>query len=155
MSADPEGEYVEADAAAMPFEDGFADLVVAFMVLMDVDDMAGAVREAFRVLEPGGTTVASVVHPINSAGMFVPRGGDENAPYMIHSYRGRRRYEDTIERAGLPITFNSVHFTLEEYWRAFRDAGFAVTDLREGYDDENPRWSRLPLFLHLRAVKPA
>lgn len=153
--ADPEGEYVEADAASLPFEDGSADVAIAFMVLMDLDDMPGGVREVFRVLETGGTFVAPVVHPINSAGQFVPRDGDENAPYVIHSYRDQRRYEDSIERAGLPITFNSMHFTLEDYWRAFRDAGFAVTDLKEGYDDQSPRWSRLPLFLHLRAVKPA
>ena len=31
--ADPGGEYIEADAAALPFEDGAADLAVAFMSL--------------------------------------------------------------------------------------------------------------------------
>src|SRR6266508_2997127 len=36
--ADPGGDYVLADAAALPFPDGHADLVVAFMSLMDVDD---------------------------------------------------------------------------------------------------------------------
>lgn len=152
--ADPGGEYVEADAAALPFEDGSADLVVAFMVLMDLDDMAAAVRELFRVLESGGVLVAPVVHPLNSAGQFVPRDGDEHAPYVIHSYRERRRYEDTIERAGLPITFSSIHHTLEDYWQALSEAGFVVTDLAESYDDGSPRWSRVPLFLDLRAVKP-
>jgi SAM-dependent methyltransferase len=152
--ADPDGEYVEADAAALPFDDRSADLAIAFMSLMDLDDMPGGLRELARVLEPGGTVIASVVHPMNSAGEFVPRDGGEDAPYVIHSYRQRRRYMDTIERSGLPITFNSMHFTLEDFWRAFRDAGLVVTDLREGYDDENPRWRRVPLFLHLRAVKP-
>jgi SAM-dependent methyltransferase len=151
--ADREGEYVEADAAALPFGDGSADLVVAFMVLMDLDDMDAGLRELFRVLEPGGVLVAPVVHPINSAGQFVPRDGDD-APYVIDSYRERRRYADTIERGGLPMTFNSMHFTLEDYWRALRDASFVVTDLAEGYEDESPRWSRVPLFLDLRAVKP-
>ena len=151
--ADPEGEYVEADAAALPFEDGSADLAIAFMSLMDMDDMPASVRELARVLEPGGLFVASVVHPLNSAGQFVPRDGGEDAPYVIDSYRGQRRYADTIERAGLPMTFNSTHFTLEDFWRAFRDARLVVTDLREGYDDDNPRWSRVPLFLRLHAVR--
>jgi len=44
----------QADAAALPVEDGASDLVVSFMVLMNVDDMEGVVREAARVLEPGG-----------------------------------------------------------------------------------------------------
>jgi SAM-dependent methyltransferase len=151
--ADPEGEYVEADAAALPFEDGSAGLAIAFMSLMDMDDMPAGVREIARVLEPGGLFVASVVHPLNSAGQFVPRDGGEDAPYVIDSYREQRRYADTIERAGLPMTFNSRHFTLEDFWRAFRDAGLLVTDLREGYDDDSPRWSRVPLFLRLDAVR--
>jgi SAM-dependent methyltransferase len=151
--ADPEGEYVEADAAALPFEDGSADLAIAFMSLMDMDDMPAGVCELARVLESGGLIVASLVHPLNSAGQFVPRDGGEDAPYVIRSYRAQRRYADTIERGGLPMTFNSIHFTLEDYWRAFRDAGLLVTDLREGYDDDNPRWSRVPLFLRLHALK--
>jgi len=35
--ADPSGEYLVADAAALPFSDGRADLAVAFMLLMDID----------------------------------------------------------------------------------------------------------------------
>jgi SAM-dependent methyltransferase len=151
--ADPEGEYIEADAAALPFEEGSADLAIAFMSLMDMDDMPAGVREVARVLEPGGLFVASVVHPLNSAGQFVPRDGGEDAPYVIDSYRERRRYADTIERAGLPMTFNSTHFTLEDFWRAFRDEHLVVTDLREVYDDDSPRWSRVPLFLRLDAVR--
>jgi SAM-dependent methyltransferase len=151
--ADPEGEYVEADSAALPFEDGSADLAIAFMSLMDMDDMPAGVRELARVLEPGGLFVASIVHPLNSAGQFVPRDGGEDAPYVIHSYREQRRYADTIERAGLPMTFNSTHFTLEDFWRAFRDSRLVVTDLHEIYDDDNPRWSRVPLFLRLDAVR--
>lgn len=152
--ADPGGGYVEADVTALPFEDGAADLVVAFMVLMDLDDMDAGLRELYRVLQPGGALVAPVVHPLNSAGEFVPQDGGEDAPYLIRSYRERRRYSDTIERNGLPMTFNSIHLTLEDYWRALRNAGFVVTDLAEGYEDESPRWSRVPLFLDIRAVKP-
>jgi len=53
-SADPDGEYVLADAASLPFSDATFDLVVAYNSLMDIDDMAGAVREAARVLRPDG-----------------------------------------------------------------------------------------------------
>jgi ubiquinone/menaquinone biosynthesis C-methylase UbiE len=49
--ADPDGEYLHADAAGLPFEDDSADLVVAFMALMDMDNMTGAVAEIGRVLE--------------------------------------------------------------------------------------------------------
>jgi SAM-dependent methyltransferase len=152
-TADPGGEYVVADAAAMPFEDGSADLVVAFMTLMDMDDMPGAVREIGRVLAPGGRFVAAVVHPINSAGRFVPRDGDDDAPFVIDDYLGRRRYVDHLERDGLEMTFESMHFTLEDYSRALEGGGFLVEALRELYDDENPRWRRVPLFLRWTAVR--
>jgi ubiquinone/menaquinone biosynthesis C-methylase UbiE len=151
--ADPEGEYLVADAAAMPFEDAAADLVVAFMTLMDMDDLAGAVRELGRVLEPSSLLVAAVVHPINSAGQFVPRDGDDDAPFVIHDYLGRRRYTDRLERNGIEMTFESMHFTLEDYSHALEDGGFLLQELRELYDDENPRWRRVPLFLRWTAVR--
>jgi SAM-dependent methyltransferase len=151
--ADPEGDYVEADAAELPFEDGAADLVISFMSLMDMDDMAGAVRELGRVLEPGGLLVAAVVHPINSAGQFVPHQGDDDAPFVIESYLDSRPYSDHLERDGLEMTFHSLHWTLEDYSRALEAAGFLIQRVQELYDDENPRWRRVPLFLRMDAVR--
>jgi ubiquinone/menaquinone biosynthesis C-methylase UbiE len=153
QAADPDGEYVEADAAVLPFDDGSAELAISFMSLMDMDDMAGAVREVSRVLGPRGRFVVAVVHPINSAGEFVPRQGVDDAPFVIESYLERRPYADHLERDGLEMTFHSLHFTLEDYSRAFEAAGFLLMELRELYDDENPRWGRVPLFLRWTAVK--
>ena len=56
-------EAVVADAGALPFDDGAFDLVTAFMSLMDVEDMPGAVREVARVLEAGGRFCFSIAHP--------------------------------------------------------------------------------------------
>jgi ubiquinone/menaquinone biosynthesis C-methylase UbiE len=36
----------------LPLDDGAVDPVVAYMSLHDVDDLAGTLREAARVLEP-------------------------------------------------------------------------------------------------------
>jgi ubiquinone/menaquinone biosynthesis C-methylase UbiE len=152
--ADPDGQYVLASAANMPFEDGAADLVIAFMSLMDMDDMPGGLREIARVLEPGGSLIAPVTHPLNSAGVFSPRDGDETAPFVIDSYREQRRTEDSFDRNGLQMTFHSIHFTLEDYSRAFEEAGLKIARMRELYDEQNPRWSRVPLFLRFEAVKP-
>lgn len=151
--ADPQGEYVEADAAALPLDDGVAELAIAFLSLMDMDDMAGAVSEVGRVLQPGGRFVAVVIHPVNSAGKFASRD-DDHARFRIESYLGRRRYSDHLEREGYEMTFETMHHTLEDYSRALEDAGLLITELRELYDDDNPRWRRVPLFLQLMAVKP-
>jgi ubiquinone/menaquinone biosynthesis C-methylase UbiE len=52
--ADPEIDVQLADAAALPVEDGAADLAVAFMTYQSVDDLGASVAEAARVLDTGG-----------------------------------------------------------------------------------------------------
>jgi ubiquinone/menaquinone biosynthesis C-methylase UbiE len=58
------------------------------MVLHDVDDLDGAVREAARVLEPGGRLCLAIVHPMNSAGRFEGEAAD--APFRINDTRRTR-----------------------------------------------------------------
>jgi SAM-dependent methyltransferase len=151
--ADPGGEYLVADAAKLPFADGHADLGVAFMSMMDVDDMPSAVGELARVLEPAGKLVLAVVHPINSA-HEVDRVHPEGRLVLTEDYFDRRRYTDTIERDDVRMTFESRHWTLEDYFDALLAAGFRIEALREIGDPEHPRWSRYPLFLHVLASRP-
>jgi len=149
-AADPDGEYQIADGAALPFGEGEADLIVAFMSLHDMDEMPAAVAEAARVLAPGGRLCAAVVHPINSAGRF--ESDEPDSPFAINgSYYDRKRYSDAVERAGLPMVFHSRHWTMEDYSRALERAGLLVERVREVADPTHPRWSRIPLFLHVRA----
>ncbi len=153
--ADPELDVREADAAALPLDDGAADLVVSFMSLMNTDDLDGAVAEAARVLAPGGRYCAAITHPLNTAGAFTSREAD--APFLIEgSYFEPSQKEVPVERDGLEITFLDAHRPLEDYFRALEKAGLTVDRLRELRDDGDPddsRWQRLPLFLHLRARK--
>ena len=150
--ADPDGEYELASGSELPFADGFADLVIAFMSLQDMDDPEGAVREAWRVLEPGGRFGLALVHPSNSGGKF--ESAEADAAFVIRdSYFERRRYADTIEKDTLRMTFTSDHRPLEGWLRPLTDTGFLVERVREVSAPDNPRWQRIPLFLHVRAVK--
>ena len=158
--ADPAGHYLVADAAALPFPDGAFDLVVAYNALMDIADMPGAVREAARVLEPGGRFCICVTHPVNDAGGF--DGTAPDAAFTIRgSYLESRPSVDTFERDGLRMTFHSRTHPLENYARALEGAGFLVERVREpGAPPEAVaarvdyrRWQRVPAVLHLRAVK--
>jgi SAM-dependent methyltransferase len=153
--ADPIGAYVLADAVTLPFEDSEFDLVVAYNSLMDIDDMPTAVAEAGRVLEPSGRFCICVVHPLFDAGEWESREPD--ARFVItDSYLGKRRFEGTFERDGLTITFHGWCYALGDYARALEDAGFVIERLREPTNAlEDPRHDRIPLFLHLRALKPA
>ncbi|HEY3239342.1 MAG TPA: methyltransferase domain-containing protein, partial [Acidimicrobiia bacterium] len=144
---------VLADAAALPLPSGVADLVVAFMSLHDIDGYQEAISEAARVLVTGGRLCVAIVHPINSAGQFEGERHDVDGPFVIRgSYLSPFRYADSLEKAGLTMTFHSFHRPLETYSRGLESAGFLMEAIREVTDD-NPadRWHRVPLFLHLRA----
>lgn len=150
----PELEFIEADAADMPIADASVDLAVAFMSLMDIDDMCGAVRETSRVLALGGRLVLAVVHPMNSAHELDREGRHpEDWLVLTESYFDRRVYRDDVERDGLRMVFESRHWTLEDYFDAVLGAGFRIEALREIGSPAHPRWSRYPLFLHLLAAK--
>jgi SAM-dependent methyltransferase len=156
--ADPELEVHLADAAARPFPDEAADLAVAFMCLQDVDDLPGTVSEAARVLEPGGRLCLAIVHPLNSAGSFSSEPDD--SPFVIEgSYLDAFRYADTLEHEGVQVTFASEHRPLQTYADALEAAGLRIERLREPRTSREQtrsgtaRWERVPLFLHVRAVK--
>jgi SAM-dependent methyltransferase len=135
-------DVVEADAAGLPFADASFDLVVAFMSLMDIDDMAGAVREAVRVLEPGSRFSAAIVHPVLSAG--------DGEPFTIaRSYLEPHRYLERMVTTP-HVQFESWHRPLEAYTRAFEEAGLLIETLRELQGVRRPH---LPISLHLHAVK--
>jgi SAM-dependent methyltransferase len=152
---DPGGTYLVADASALPFDDGSFDLVVAYNSLMDVDDMPGAVSEAGRVLEAGGRFCVCVTHPFFDSGEWESHAPD--ARFVIQgSYFGKRRFEGTFERNGLTITFRGWCYSLGDYSRALEDAGLVIERIREPVKAlEDPRHDRVPLFLQLRACKPA
>ncbi len=150
--ADDMGDYLRCDAAALPFAKGSFDLVVFYNSLMDIDEMDGAVREAARVLMPGGRMCACVTHPIPDAGRF--ESHEPGAPFVVQdTYLGPRRWvEIPVERDGLQMEFAGWAYPLEGYFRALEDGGFAVEAVREPQGTED-RWRRIPLFLMWRAVK--
>ena len=147
--AAPEIDVLDGDAAALPLEDGAVDLVVCSMALLNFDDMGLAMREVARVLEPGGRFCFSTVHPMTSL-----KDGDD--------YFAERTYEETRTRAGITMTFTDRHRPLSAYAAALEGAGLLLQALREPVPDaehvarEPPveRWTREPVFLLGRAVKP-
>lgn len=147
--------YAVASAAKLPFADASFDLAVAYNVLMDVEDVPAAVIEARRILKPGGELMISLVHPFADRGRFAGPGMD--APFIMEgSYYGRVRFEGEEERDGLTMHFAGWSQPLESYVAALAQAGLAITALREPVPDPAGterlrRWTRLPLFLWLKA----
>jgi SAM-dependent methyltransferase len=144
-------QVVVDDAASLPFADDTFDLVVAFMSLQDMDDAAGAVAEAARVLTPDGRLVAAFVHPFASA--HLGRDAAEQRRYF-----DVQRTIDEVERDGIAFTFHQVHRPLQGWLALFLDAGFVIEELREPRPSEedasrDPALAKnrtRPAFLHLR-----
>jgi SAM-dependent methyltransferase len=157
-AAYPEIAFEVADAASLPFRDESFDCVVAFMSLHDTDDLEAAIGECGRVLREGGRLCFAIIHPLNSAGWFDDVTAD--AGFVIEgSYLDESFYEHSRARDGLTMTFVSKHRPLQSYSDALAGAGFLIESIREsGVPDTvlrepAPRWRRIPLFLHCRAVK--
>lgn len=60
----------QADATALPFEDGTFDTVVAMHMLYHVADQAQAIAEMHRVLKPGGHLAVTTNGANNMRGMY-------------------------------------------------------------------------------------
>jgi len=148
-------DYVIATGADLPFRDARFDLVVAYNVLMDVEEVPAIVREIRRVLRPAGVLVISIVHPFSDRGRFATM--EPTSPFVIQDdYFGLKRFEGTEERDGLRMHFAGWSRPLEAYATALEGAGLAITSLREpvpavGDGQRLQRWTRMPLFLWLKA----
>lgn len=150
-ATEPAFELHVADATALPLEDGTADLAVAMMALMTVDDMPAVVREVARVLEPGARFCIALLHPVATW-----------ADAGVASYFETARFEKLVTREpGLgSMNFHDVHRPLRDYFDALADAGFLLERLNEpmpgdAYVESFPEvesWRRAPFLLHLRAV---
>lgn len=50
----PEGRYIEAGGEAIPLAGESFDLVICYLVLIDIEDFRSAIREMARILKKGG-----------------------------------------------------------------------------------------------------
>jgi SAM-dependent methyltransferase len=149
-------EYRVAVVPNLPFADETFDLAIAYNVLMDIEDVPTALKEIRRVLRSTGTLVISIVHPFTDRGRFT--GPEAEAAFVVKdSYFGRKRFEMVEERNGLQMHFTGWSQPLENYVAALEGAGFAISVLREPLPAVSTaftyleRWTRLPLFLWLKA----
>jgi SAM-dependent methyltransferase len=147
--ADPDFEVHVADAGAIPLDDDSFDLVVASLMLMNVDDLAKILDEVARVLKPGGALVASVVHPVNSLGDAGPNVG----------YFNEVRYSEMLTEGDAWLTLHETHRPLSAYTEALADRGFVIERLVEPQPDADylgahpdaARWLQRPAFMLFRA----
>jgi len=173
-TADPLGiRYEVADGQSLPFPDAAFDFATAFMSLMDMPEPALALREAARVLRPGGFLQFSILHPcfappyrrvlrepdgtvraIEVAG-YLDRVDGKIETWCFSEASGERRQKFE------PFRIPRFHRTLGEWIDMVLDAELAIEKIAEptATDEEVARFPALddtkvvPLFLIVRARK--
>ncbi len=140
-AADPDLHWLEGDAAAIPLPSGSADLVLSSFALQLVEDRAAALREAVRVLRPGGRYAAvtwleggeefppSVEFDEAVIDLGVPEPEEDEEEERSGDFRSRRAAADEFRRAGFERVGARAE-TLTYTWTAA-----SYLEFKEHYDD--------------------
>jgi SAM-dependent methyltransferase len=130
----PDGHFVVGEMDELPFEDGSFDAAVGFNAFQFAEDPERAVREAVRVLKPGGLIAATTfaepernestalhlaLEPLRNAA----RGGAPHLPYGLSAPGGLERLlgEEPVESGEVPLAW--AHQTVDEAVRAVLASG--------------------------------
>jgi SAM-dependent methyltransferase len=134
--------YSIASGQELPFADGSFQFVTAFMSLMDMPRPDIALREARRVLRPGGFVQFSIVHPCFAPPYRKLLRDHERRPYAVEV----GRYFDTEDRidewifgetppevrTGLrPFRVPLFHKPISVWFNAIVDAGLRMERVEE------------------------
>ncbi len=173
IPATPPIEYSVASAQALPFPEAHFDFAVAFMSLMDVPQPELAIREAHRVLRPGGFLQFSITHPCFGTPHRKLLRNDAGEAYAVEVGRYYDGEDGEIERwifgatppelkATLP-RFEVPRFyrTLSQWMNAILGAGFTLERIEEPRVSEETARKHpavqdtrvVSYFLHVRARK--
>jgi SAM-dependent methyltransferase len=163
-----EVRFVRSSLSRMrPLRSSSFDLAVANVVLQDVTDLRGALREIARVLRPGGRFVFSITHPCFEAP--VPARKTRAPPDSQRDEDWTMTVDRYFDRVALwwsapgspPVA--GYHRPLRDYFDALAQAGLVVSRLEEPrpvrralavnfrlFADQE----RIPNFVVIEALKP-
>ncbi|MGD9979112.1 MAG: class I SAM-dependent methyltransferase [Hyphomonadaceae bacterium] len=156
----PEGRYIDAKAEDIAFPDGAFDLVVSYLSLIDIPDVARAIAQMARVMKPGGALLIANLNSFNTACAdqgWVKTALRELVHYPVDHYLDERSM--WIEYRGIRIV--NHHRPFSTYMKLL-----LAQDLQLAYFDEPPpragaplpkaaHYRRLPWFHVMEWKKPA
>ncbi len=121
-------DYVEGDMEDLGgVADGRSDLALSYVSLVDVPDFRNVVKEAYRVLRPGGRFIVCNLQPMTTAANGWIKFGKEKLHFKLDDY-----FDEGVR--AMPIhghELTNFHRTLSSYLNSFLDAGFMLEGIRE------------------------
>ena len=145
---DPLGDYRLARAETMELPAGSFDLVVSYLSLIDIADLAQAVQKMVRALKPGGTFLLANLTSFNTAG----------SPGWVRNVDGERRYcmDDYLQERANWVTWRGIrirnwHRPLSTYMALFLQHGLELRHFDEprpsgGDPQRDAHYRRVPYF---------
>ena len=160
LREDPGGQYIRGSGEELPFAADSYDLAIFYLTLIDIPDFRAAIREAARVLRPGGKIVVANLNSFSST--------QERAWYR--DAEGRKLHvaiNDYFEERSLLLDWSGIrilnfHRPFEMYANAFLAEGL----LLDAFEEPRPSLAnvaahptmideyRVPLFHVMRWRKP-
>jgi SAM-dependent methyltransferase len=156
---DPSGDYRLGRAERLEFEDATFDLVVSYVMLVDIPDFRTAIREMARVLKPGGSLLVANLTGFTSA--CADKGWVKDADGRHLHFPVDRYLEESsfwFEWAGIRI--ENWHRPLSAYMTAFLENGLQLAYFAEpgpvsGDEAHQERFRRVPWFVVMEWQRPA
>lgn len=152
-------------------KDGTFDKALIVLALQNIENLQGAIKEAYRALKPGGTFHIVLNHPAFRIPKSSSWNWDEkgNAQYRrVDAYmsdmRNRIEMNPGAVKEGEKKFTVSFHRPLQVYFKALTKAGFVVARLEEWVShkesnpgpraaEENRIRKEIPMFLMIEAKK--
>jgi SAM-dependent methyltransferase len=128
---------VQADAAALPFDDGSFEAVVSLMTHTDLDDPERAFAEAARVLQPGGRLIYVGTHPCFVTPFMERRPAGPHRLHPGYRERGWRSHGPGFGQ-GIRPRVGVNHLPLADLVDAFLATGLTLRRLEEPGDEDYP-----------------
>jgi ubiquinone/menaquinone biosynthesis C-methylase UbiE len=151
--------YEVGFAENLPYEDDCFDLVISYLVWIDVADVRPCIAEAARVLKPGGRLlVANLLPMVTTPGS----GWEKDGSGSLSHYRlDRYREETATPQSWYGINVLNWHRPMETYMKAYISSGLHLTHYEEPLGDreviaqEIPSLLRVPFFDVQEWTKPS
>lgn len=138
---------VNADATAIPIRSGSLSAATCILGHSDLPDYPAVVREAGRILRPGGRFVHIGIHPCFT-GAFADRSDPARIVVDAGYHRTERRF-DSFTTQGVRNRVGAWHLPISGLLNAVMDAGLHLVETVETSGD-----GQVPDVFGFAAVKP-
>ncbi|MEV0231825.1 class I SAM-dependent methyltransferase [Nonomuraea sp. NPDC050786] len=138
---------LQGDATELPFGGGTFDAVTALWISTDIGDFAGLLKEAARVLRPGGLLLFYGVHPCFNGPHIETREDEAVIIHPTYRIKGWHRSSPWWRKGGVRDRVGMSHVPLADLINAFIDAGLTIERVYE------PQRRPVPFVLAVRAFR--